>query len=67
MDRGAWRATIYIVGKSQTRLRQLSMHAHHLSKTTLAFFFNLFKETLWDPRKQMEIWLLYNTFSEGCD
>jgi len=27
MDRGAWRATIHGVTKSQTRLKQLSMHA----------------------------------------
>ena len=28
MDRGAWRATLHRVAKSQTRLKQLSMHAH---------------------------------------
>ena len=28
MDRGVWRATICRVAKSQTRLKQLSMHAH---------------------------------------
>ena len=27
MDRGAWRATVHRVTKSQTRLKQLSMHA----------------------------------------
>ena len=27
MDRGVWRATIYRVAKSQTLLKQLSMHA----------------------------------------
>ena len=27
MDRGAWRATVHGVAKSQTRLKQLSMHA----------------------------------------
>ena len=27
MDRGAWRATVHEVTKSQTRLKQLSMHA----------------------------------------
>ena len=26
MDRGAWRATVHRVAKSQTRLKQLSMH-----------------------------------------
>ena len=28
MDRGAWRATVHRVAKSQTRLKQLSVHAH---------------------------------------
>jgi len=28
IDRGAWRATLHRVAKSQTRLKQLSMHAH---------------------------------------
>ena len=28
MDRGAWRATVHGVAKSQTRLRQLSTHTH---------------------------------------
>ena len=27
MDRGAWQATVHGVAKSQTRLKQLSMHA----------------------------------------
>ena len=27
MDRGAWRATVYRVAKSQTRLKHLNMHA----------------------------------------
>ena len=30
MDRGAWWATVHRVAKSQTRLKQLSMHAHTL-------------------------------------
>ena len=29
MDRGAWWAIVYRVEKSQTRLRQLSTHAHN--------------------------------------
>ena len=28
MDRGAWQATVHGVTKSQTRLKQLNMHAH---------------------------------------
>ena len=28
MDRGTWRATVHGVAKSQTRLKQFSMHAH---------------------------------------
>ena len=28
MDRGAWRATVHGVAKSQTRLKQLSTHTH---------------------------------------
>ena len=28
MDRGAWQATVHGVAKSQTRLKQLSMHPH---------------------------------------
>ena len=30
MDRGAWRAAVYRVTQSQTRLKRLSMHAHIL-------------------------------------
>ena len=30
MDRGTWQATVHGVAKSQTQLKQLSMHAHHL-------------------------------------
>ena len=29
MDRGAWRATVHRVAKSQTRLKRLSTHAHY--------------------------------------
>ena len=32
MDRGAWRATVHGVAKSQTRLKQLST-AHNVEKT----------------------------------
>ena len=28
MDRGAWRATVHRVAKSQTQLKRLSMHTH---------------------------------------
>ena len=28
MDRGAWRATVHRVAKSQTQLKRLSIHAH---------------------------------------
>ena len=28
MDRGAWKATVHRVAKSQTQLKQLSMHIH---------------------------------------
>ena len=28
MDRGAWQATVHRVTKSQTQLKQLSVHAH---------------------------------------
>ena len=31
MDRGAWQATVHRVAKSQTRLKQLSMHAPELA------------------------------------
>ena len=30
MDRGAWRATVHGVAKSQTRLKRLSVHAYML-------------------------------------
>ena len=29
MERGAWQATVHRVEKSQTRLKQLSMHGHN--------------------------------------
>ena len=31
MDRGAWQATVHGVEKSQTQLKQLSMHTHMYS------------------------------------
>ena len=31
MDRGAWRVTVHGAAKSQTRLKQLSMHARPLA------------------------------------
>ena len=34
MDRGAWRATVHRVAKSQTRLKRLGMHARILSQAT---------------------------------
>ena len=30
MDRGAWRITVHVVARSQTRLKQLSTHTHKL-------------------------------------
>ena len=30
MDRGAWKATVHGVAKSQTQLKRLSTHAHVL-------------------------------------
>ena len=30
MNRGAWRATVHSVAKSQTRLKQLSMHTNKI-------------------------------------
>ena len=34
MDRGAWWATVHGVTKSQTRLKQLSVHAHQEVRTS---------------------------------
>ena len=31
IDRGAWRATVHRVAKGQTRLKQLSTHAHGIT------------------------------------
>ena len=31
MDRGAWRAAVYMVAKSQTRLKQLSIAQHKIA------------------------------------
>ena len=36
MDRGAWRATVHGLAKSQTRLKQLSMHTRMTDQTFLA-------------------------------
>ena len=33
MDRGAWRATVYGVAKSQTQLKPLSAHTHRHTHT----------------------------------
>ena len=34
MDRGAWQATVHWVTKSQTRLKQFSMHVSHETDET---------------------------------
>ena len=34
MDRGAWRAAVYWVAKSWTRLKRLSIHAHTVGMFT---------------------------------
>ena len=36
MDRGAWQATVCRIAKSQTQLKQLSMHAR--SRTSLGLY-----------------------------
>ena len=36
-DRGAWRATAHRVSKSQTRLKQLSMHTHMYSLSYVSY------------------------------
>ena len=36
MDRGAWRATVQGVAKSQTRLKRLSMHTEDLPLTSVS-------------------------------
>ena len=39
MDRGAWRATVHGVAKSQTRLKQLRMHSEkHKTEDELVIF-----------------------------
>ena len=43
MDRGAWRATVHEVAKSQTKLKQLSTHARMHAKSILSCL------TLCDP------------------
>ena len=35
MDRGAFRATVRVIAKSQTGLEQFSMHTHNGKKRTL--------------------------------
>ena len=45
MDRGAWRATVYRVANSQTRLKELSMAQQHPSKIkTVSIFLNLTRD-----------------------
>ena len=36
MDKGAWQATVHKVPKSQTQLKQLSMHAYIVDNVVLA-------------------------------
>ena len=38
MDRGAWRATVHGVAKSQIRLKQLSTHIHVLFRKRFSLF-----------------------------
>ena len=48
MDRGAWRATVRRVAKSQTQLKGLSTHSWSLrSLTTLNFLPNGPRELVW--------------------
>ena len=44
VDRGAWRATVHGVTKSQTGLKQLSMHAHTVfhGMNTAQFFIQFY-------------------------
>ena len=43
MDRGAWRATVHGVAKSQTRLKQLSTYTHVYTIKLLTFDFSFLK------------------------
>ena len=47
MDRGAWWATIYGVTLSQTRLKQLSMHACMYYKNQMFTLLLYYQNTLW--------------------
>ena len=46
MDRGAWRATVHEVAKSQTKLKQLSTHArmHNWSSGIFQQYFRIWKQ-----------------------
>ena len=39
MDKGAWRATVHRVSKSQTQVKCLSMHARHRQRMSLEISF----------------------------
>ena len=64
-DRGAWRATVHRVTKSQTRLKRLSTHTH-----INACSWNLSKNTTWIDRvtkswTQLGNWACLST-TDGC-
>ena len=58
MDRGAWRATVHGVAKSQTRLKQFSLHAHPPSSrsgvTVVGCNQQLKKKAGWTEKNRLE-------------
>ena len=62
MDRGAWRATVHGVAKSQTWLKRLSKHAHmhHNVRFALFFFFdkNGQLSTILSPSETSELYTI---------
>ena len=41
MDRGAWKATVHWVAKSQALLKELNMHAHVCAKIYIILYINV--------------------------
>ena len=70
MDRGAWRARVRGVAKSQTRLKQLSMHAHtHSSKagieTKISDSTFLSSGDLWKTRRKLICFTQVKVYSQA--
>ena len=63
MDRGAWWATVHGVTKSQTRLKQLSMHALRSPGQVLSFLYQSLNYRKPFRNSLLQLWIPTKTVS----